>query len=220
MNGSKLLLLTVCGFLACCARVSPAAEEHDASAPAATHSSDSAHGEEAPQEGAIDPLGFDPDLAIFSVIVFVLLLVVLKKFAWGPIIQGLERREQNIAEHIAETQRSHEAAKALLADYEKKLASAAGEVRELLEEARRDAEHAKQAILAEAKAGADVERARALHDIEEATNQALTTLAQRSAELAIELAGKVLQSKLSPADHQRLIAEAMARFPEATPSTN
>jgi F-type H+-transporting ATPase subunit b len=90
----------------------------------------------------------------------------------------------------------------------------------LLEEARRDAEHTKQSILAEAKAGAEAERARALHDIESATDAALKTLAERSAELAIDLAGKILQTKLTPDDHQRLIQEAMAKFPETTPSAN
>jgi F-type H+-transporting ATPase subunit b len=133
----------------------------------------------------------------------------------------LERREQTIADHIAEAERNHEEAKALLAEYERKLSGAANEVRELLDEARRDAEHTKQSILAEAKSGADVERKRALHEIEAATDQALKTLAERSAELAVELAGKILQSKLNPADHQRLIQEAMAKFPESTnPSAN
>ncbi len=167
-----------------------------------------------------DPLSVDPDLMIWTLVVFVILLIVLGKFAWGPIIEGLDRREQNIANHIAEAQRNHEAAKTLLAQYEQKLADAAGDVRELLEEARRDAEHTKQAIMAEAKAAADVERTRALHDIDEATNQALKSLAERSAELAVDLAGKILQSKLSAADHQRLIAEAMAKFPDTTPSAN
>ncbi|MBI3836307.1 MAG: F0F1 ATP synthase subunit B [Planctomycetia bacterium] len=160
-----------------------------------------------------DPLSIDPDLAIWTAVVFVVLLVVLKKFAWGPIIQSLETREQTIANHIAEAQRNHEEAKRLLAQYERKLAQAANEVRELMEEARRDAEHAKQAILAEGKAGAEAERARALHDIEAAADQAMESLAERSAQLAIDLAGKILQARLSKEDHTRLIQEAMAKFP-------
>lgn len=160
-----------------------------------------------------DPLSVDPDLALWTLVVFVILLVVLGKFAWGPIIEALERREQNVANHIAEAERNHDEAKALLAEYERKLAGAANDIRELMEEARRDAEHTKQDILAEAKAGAEAERLRALRDIEAATDQALESLAQRSAQLAVDLAGKILQSKLSPADHARLIQEAMAKFP-------
>ena len=71
-----------------------------------------------------------------------------------------------------------------------------------------------------AKAGADAERVRALRDIESAADAAVKSLAERSTELAVELAGKIVQSKLTKDDHARLIEEAMAKFPTATPSTN
>jgi F-type H+-transporting ATPase subunit b len=158
-------------------------------------------------------LVIDPDLAIFTFLVFVFLLVVLKKFAWGPIIQSLEAREHNIAEHIAQAERNHQEAKKVLAQYEQRLAAAALEVRELLEEARRDAEKTKQSILAEAKSSAEAERARALRDIEAAADQAMESLARHSAQLAVDLAGRILQTKLSKDDHARLIQEAMAKFP-------
>jgi F-type H+-transporting ATPase subunit b len=197
------------------------ADEHKADPAAATVGhAESEHVAGAKDEASVDPLIFDPDLAIFSLVVFVALLVVLKKFAWGPIIEALEGREKNIANHIAQAERSHEEAKRLLAQYEQKLSAAANDVRELMDEARRDAEHAKQDILAEAKAGAEAERTRALRDIEAAADQAMESLAQRSAQLAVDLAGKILQSKLSSADHAKLIEEAMAKFPKSTPSAN
>jgi F-type H+-transporting ATPase subunit b len=172
------------------------------------------------QDEVVDPLVFDPDLAIWTLVVFFVLLVVLKRFAWGPILQSLEGREQGIANHIAEAERIHQEAKALLAQYEQKLATAASEVREMMEEARRDAEHARQTILAEAKAGAEAEQARALHDIESATDAALESLSERSAQLAVELAGKILKFKLTSDDHARLVQEALAKFPAAASSAN
>ncbi len=167
-----------------------------------------------------DPLSIDPDLALWTLVVFVVLLIVLKKFAWGPIIASLNKREETIADHIAQAQRNHEESKALLAQYEQKLAAAAGEVRALMDEARRTAEHARQAILAEAKTAADAERVRALHEIEVATDQALKSLAERSAQLAVDLAGKILQTRLNKDDHARLIQEAVAKFPASTSSVN
>jgi F-type H+-transporting ATPase subunit b len=160
-----------------------------------------------------DPLSVDPDLALWTLIIFLILLAVLGKFAWGPIIQSLEAREHGIAEHIAQAQRNHEEARRVLAEYEQKLAAAAAEVRALMEEARRDAEQAKQGILADAKTGADAERVRALRDIESAADQAMESLAKRSADLAVDLAGKILQTKLSKDEHARLIQEAMSKFP-------
>jgi F-type H+-transporting ATPase subunit b len=172
------------------------------------------------QKLAEDPTEVSLDLATFTFIVFLLVLAILWKFAWGPISAALEKREHSIAEHIAATQRAHEEAKQMLAAYEAKLTGAAGEVRELIEEARRDAEVTKQQILAEAKAGADAERQRALRDIEAATDSALKSLAERSATLAVELAGKIVQSKLSSDEHNRLIQDALARFPKAEPARN
>jgi F-type H+-transporting ATPase subunit b len=197
-----------------------AAEKH-AGAAAGDHSGEHEHiGLADPGPDVAKPEEIKSDLAFATFLVFLVLLAILWKFAWGPIIQAIERREQSIANHIAEAERSHDQAKALLAEYERKLAGAANDVRELLEEARRDAEHTKLEILAEAKTAAHAERDRSLREIEVATDQALKALAERSAELAVELAGKILQSKLTSADHARLIQEAVAKFPSAAASRN
>ena len=121
----------------------------------ATAHSDPSHG-----NPGTDPLAFDPDLAYFTLLVFVLLLAVLWKFAWGPILAGLEKREHAIAHEIADAKRQHEEANALVAQYEARLSAAGDEVRALLDEGRRDAEHARQAILTEAKSAAEAERLR------------------------------------------------------------
>ena len=96
---------------------------------------------------------------------------------------------------------------------------AAGEVRELLEEARRDAEQTKGQIVAEAKASADAEWARIQRQIETATVQALKELAEASADNAINLAGRIVQAQLSKEDHAALITESIQRF-RGSPSEN
>jgi F-type H+-transporting ATPase subunit b len=165
-------------------------------------------------------LEFQTDLAIWTAVVFAVLLLVLWKFAWGPIVAGLEKREQRIAEHIAAAEKAHEDAKLMLAQYEKKLAASADEVRAIIEEARRDAEHTQQEILAKARADAQTERDRALREIETAKDQALKELGERTADLAVELAGKIVGARLNAGDHQRLIEEALTRFPSSKPSPN
>jgi F-type H+-transporting ATPase subunit b len=168
----------------------------------------------------VSPEDFKTDLAIWSFVVFLLLLAILWKFAWGPIMAGLDKREERIAEHIAAAERSHEDAKRMLADYERKLASSADEVRAIIDEARRDAEHTQQEILAKARADAQAERDRALREIETAKDQALKELGERTADLAVELAGKIVGARLNSGDHQRLIEEALNRFPSSKPSPN
>ena len=201
------------------------AQQHDA--PAGGHGAEAGgHGHEdhiglgGASPSVLKPEEFRSDLALWSLVVFLALLAILWKFAWGPISQGLETREHTIANYITDAQRAHEEAKLLLAEHQRQLAHAADEVRALLEEARRDAEYTKQDILAEAKAGADAERVRALREIEAATDGALKQLAERSADLAVELAGKIVSAKLTPADHAKLIQDAVSRFPQGTPSRN
>lgn len=160
-----------------------------------------------------DPSEVKGDLAIFSAVIFLLLVVILRKFAWGPIASGLEAREHHIAEHIAGAERANHEAKAMLAEYQKKLEAAQLEVRGILDEARRDAEHTKQEIVASARAEAAAEMERGKREVQTAMDQALKYLAETSAEQAVYLAGKVLQQQLKPADHVRLIDEAMAKLP-------
>lgn len=167
-----------------------------------------------------NPLAWDTDLAFWTLIVFLVLFAVLWKFAWGPISVALEKREHNIAENIAAAQRAQDEAKEMLAQYEKKLAGAADQVREMLDEARRDAEHTKQQIVAEAKAAAQAEHERGMRDIRTATDAAVKELSERSTDLAIQLAGKVIASKLTPEERSRLVQDSLTKFAAGTPSKN
>jgi F-type H+-transporting ATPase subunit b len=166
------------------------------------------------------PQEFKTDLAIWTFVVFLVLLAVLTKFAWGPIVRGLQKREQGIADNIAAAQRSYDEARQVLAEYEQKLANAANEVRLMLEEARRDAEKAGQEIIAEAKRSARAEQDRGVREVRTAMDQALKELSERSTNLAVELAGKIVQAQLKPADHARLVQETMAKFAVNGPSQN
>ncbi len=166
------------------------------------------------------PLTWKTDSAIFTAAVFLILLLILWRFAWGPIRDGLDKREQGIADHISAAERQNEQAKNILSQYEAKLAEAAGEVRELLEEARRDAEHTKEEIVAAARKEAEAEKNRALHEINTAKDQALKDLAERSADMAVDLAGKIVHTKMTKDDHAALIREAIGGFVQSKPANN
>ncbi len=172
------------------------------------------------EHAAPNPLGFDPDLAIWTAVVFVVLFLVLSKFAWKPISHALEARERAIEANIAKAEGAAAEARAMLADYEKKLAGASDEVRAMLEEARRDSEHTKTAILAEARVAAREEHDRVMRDINTAKDQALKELAERSANIAVDLAGKIVQAQLSKADHAVLVQDAMTRMVGGKPAPN
>jgi F-type H+-transporting ATPase subunit b len=160
-----------------------------------------------------NPLRINPDLAVFTAIIFLVLLVVLWKFAWGPIMEGLRKREDAIAEEIASAQRRNEEAKDLLEQYETRLGAAADEVRALLDQGRKDAETQRQQIIADAQEAARAEKERAVREIEVAKNEALGELAEKSVDTAVHLAGRIVGEQLQAADHARLIQEALENFP-------
>src|SRR5260221_4329999 len=162
-----------------------------AALPARAQTASGAHAEAptaAEHESGPKPLTFDPDLAIFTAVIFLLLMGILGYFAWPTIAAALDERERKIADNIAAAEAKHEEAKRLLAEHEAKLAATAGEIRAMLEEARRDAEGAKGQIVAEAKQAAQEEAHRAKRDIDQAKNAAMQELATSSANMAVDLA--------------------------------
>ncbi len=162
--------------------------------------------------GDTNPVTLDPDLAIVTAVVFLVLMAVLWKFAWGPIVEALDKREQSVADQLADAKRSQEEARRLLASHQQQLAGTAAEVKQLLEQARKDADLQKQQILDSAQAAAAAERDRAIREIDAAKNAALQGLAQKSVETAVQLAGQIVHRQLSSEDHSQLIGDALQRF--------
>jgi F-type H+-transporting ATPase subunit b len=175
---------------------------------------------ESAEGGAADVNPFSPslwktDVALWTAVVFLCLLAILWKYAWGPLAAALDRRERGVADQIAEAEAANQKAEDVLADYQRKLAEAAGEVRGILDQGRRDAEQLGRELLDKAKEDAAAEHARAIKQIEAATDAAVKDLADRSAAMAVELAGKIVRAKLNPADHAKLIEQAVSGFTAA-----
>lgn len=202
-NKLLLLLAVALASILCFAPASAFAE------PKASHGEQSHGGD----EENTNPLSIDPDLAIFTAIVFVILLLVLRKFAWGPIVEGLDKRENSIASEIEKARQCNQRAKQSLAEYEAKLAAAGEEVRALLAEARQDAEATKERIVTEAEEAARRERERAIQDITLAKDAAVRELAQKSVDAAVSLAGQVLRKEVDAQVHSQLIQDTLEKFP-------
>lgn len=192
----------------CLATVSVAADE---SGSHTTATAAEGHGEA--HVPNTNPLSFDPDLALFTGLVFLLLLLILWKFAWGPILTGLAAREDGIAANIDQAQQDAEAAAAKLQEYETQLTAAAEEARTIMAKAQEDAQAAADAIVAEAKEAAQRQRDRAVADIEAAKNVALGEVAQKSVDIALGLAGNIVRRQLTAEEHSELIRETLDKFP-------
>jgi len=195
----------------CCAQESPAKQEARAAAKEAMAEESG---------GGPNPLAVDPDLAIWTGVVFVLLFLVLRIFAWPQITAALTERENRIASTIAEAEARLEDAKRVLAEHEAKLAATAGEVRAMLEEARRDADHTKRQIEAEGHKAAKDELDRAVREIGRARDAAIQQLAISSANVAVDLARDVVREQISSDRQQQIVRDALSKLSTANPSTN
>lgn len=167
------------------------------------------HGGEASVSEAVNPLDFRQDLAFWTAVVFVGVLVVLRAFAWKPIVQALDRREEHIRREIEEAEQANAEARRLLSEYQAKLNQVENEVRAMIERAKQEAQQAGQALIDKARREAEEEYRRKLLEIERATDRALQELAQRGASLAVDLAGKLVAARLDPAAHARIIEQAL-----------
>ncbi len=213
---SAIVMLGALGGWLAGDKLALAAPQEAARAEAVGHGEAAEHG----SEGGVNPLDFKTDLALWTGIVFVLVLAILWKFAWKPIAEGLSKRESHILDEIAAAERSNAEARQMLDQYQQKLAAASEEVRQMLDAARREAEQAGAQIVQQARMAAEAERDRALAEIDTATAGALKELADRSATLAVDLAGKIVGSQLDRAAHNRLIEQALTDFGKTKASRN
>jgi F-type H+-transporting ATPase subunit b len=158
------------------------------------------------------PMGWSQDLALFSLVTFVVYLVVLRFGAWGSLRDGLNEREKRIRQDIADAEANRIKSEALIAEREARLATVQDEIRELLAEARRDADHMKQEIVATAQKEADTSRQRAVADIGRARDQAIAELFDFIAGNVIGATERVIGRSLNSGDHERLVNEALSEM--------
>lgn len=162
-------------------------------------------------EGGEQPSLFTGDLGniIWSLLTFIVVLYVLGKFAWGPILGALKKREDFIRDSLQQAKKDRQEAEDRLKEYAEKLDTARTEASAIVQEARRDAEVLKRKLEENAKADATATLERAKREIGVATDSAVKELYTLSAELAIGVASRVIHKELDAKQHERLIAESI-----------
>jgi len=166
------------------------------------------------EDANLNPMDFQSmiNLVPWTLIVFLGVCAVLYKFAFGPITKALDEREQGIHNNIAAAQKQNDESKELLKQYQAKLDASKEEVRQIIENAKKDAQRQGEDIVAKARDAAGMERERAMKEIESATTSALQSIAERSATLATNLAGKMIRAEVRPEQHRSLIDAALEEF--------
>lgn len=194
-----------------------AGAQHETSA--ASHAGEAGHGVST-EHAQPNILEFKPSLALSTLIVFLLLLFVLGKFAWGPLAKALDERERFHEEALQKSELARAESERLLAEHRQLMARANDEVRTLIDQARKSAEAAAGEIVAKAQSEAEAAKQRAERDIAQARDQALNEIWSRTADLAVNVAGKVLSREVNADEHRRLVNSAMDALSSMATTSN
>lgn len=160
------------------------------------------------------------DLGLWSIIVFGGLLFILSKTAWPAMLQGLKKREQNIADAIAAAENAKNESEKIRQELTGEMAKASDNIRTMMEEARRDANAARDEMLNAAKKEIGEERDRQRREIENARDQALLDIWNQSTQLAAMLSAKTIKREIRPDDHKKLFDETLKEMRAAGKTGN
>jgi len=155
------------------------------------------------------------DLGIWTMVVFLILFFVLKKYAFAPMIEGLNKREATIQGALTEAQRTRDEAQRLRDQLKGEIDNAHLKVKDIMDDARKDAERTTQEMIAKARTDIQSERDRLRREIETARDQALHQIWNQTAQLATIVSEKAIRRKLNEEDHRRLVDEALAELHDA-----
>jgi len=156
----------------------------------------------------------NPGLIIWTIVTFLVLVFLLSKFAWKPIISALESREKAIRDAIKGANRAREEAQDLLRQHEELIGKAEAEAREIIQAARETSEQVRREAEVAARAESQRLLDQARRDIQNAKEAALRDIRDTVADLAIRAAAKIVQESLDSERHRKMIDDLIERLPE------
>jgi len=160
----------------------------------------------------VEALGLSPQFLIIQAVSFVLLLVVLTKFAFRPILNILEERQKSIRDDLDSAESRRLEMERLQKDYETRLAQIEDEARDKIQQAIKQAEGVRDEILSKARTESEQVLAAGREEIDRDRIRSMAQMRNEVADLAIHAAQSVVGKNLSSAGHDQLIAEALSTF--------
>jgi F-type H+-transporting ATPase subunit b len=154
----------------------------------------------------------DPGLFIWTIVVFLVLLALLGKFAWRPLLEALDSRQAAIQKSLDEAQQARVELDRLTQDSAAIIRTARLEADSIISGSRLDAERLKEEMKQKARAESDYIVRDAQRQIQLQTGQALQQIRKEAAELSIAVATKILQRNITKEDNERLIDDALKQM--------
>jgi len=154
----------------------------------------------------------DPGLFIWTIATFLVLLALLAKFAWNPLLQALESRQNAIRKSLDDADRAKKELERLQQESTQIIQEARINAEAIIARSRTDAEKVREDLKLKAKEEAEAILRNAQHQIQLQTRQALQEIRHEVADMAVLIASKVLERNVSKEDNQRLIDDALKQM--------
>ena len=157
--------------------------------------------------GGAGPFAINPGLIIWTLLVFVILLGLLWKFAFPSIVRSVEERERRIQKQLDDAEKANAEAQRLLEEHKKQIAAARNEAQDILAKAKTVSQKEREVLLAKAREEYDALLSRARKDIEEEKDKAILALRREAVELSIAAASRVIEANLDTDANRKLVTE-------------
>ncbi len=152
-------------------------------------------------------LGIEPATIVVEMVGFVLLLLLLKRFLWGPVTEYLEQRRQDIANTYEKVEQTRQEMERLRSEYEQRLANIEAEARAQIQQAVKEAQQVREQILAEARQQAEKMVRDAEETIRYERQKALAEMRAQVVELTLLATGRILQESVDDARHRKMVED-------------
>lgn len=158
-------------------------------------------------------LNFEAGVVFWILITFVLFIILLKRFAWGPILGALEQREQNIQESLDAAEKAMKRAEEISRKNDEALKKAEIDAQRMRKQAKEDAEKIRDEIIEKSRSEAEAVKKQTLDSIEQEKQKAMLELRNKVAELAIEATGKILNAEIDQKKNKKLVDDFIGEIP-------
>jgi F-type H+-transporting ATPase subunit b len=158
-------------------------------------------------------LDLNPGLTIWTIVSFIILVAILSKYAWKPLVQALTEREDKIRSALEQADHARAEAAELLKKNEESMARAEEDHRKMINESKEMAQKIKEEILGKARQQAQQELQRASEEIQRNVDSARKELRSEVADLAIKVAEKILDESLDAQKQKKIVDTFLGQLP-------
>jgi F-type H+-transporting ATPase subunit b len=158
----------------------------------------------------------DPGLFIWTILTFLILLTLLAKFAWKPLLEALDVRQQGIRKALDDAQAAKQELERLEQEAAQIIRKARADAEVVMTQTRADADRLREEMRQKAKAEAEGIMRNAERQIQLETGRAIQQLRAEAVDLSVSIASKILQRNISKEDNERLISDALKQVETRT----